>query len=705
MSGPVNIVSALGAPKRVNDLTRSLDSYKTITNTFDSLLQFPFLNNIVLSDQSENVNQDLRSITVNGYSKFGQLSQNNVSVAQQIITYARACPTLLKSLTVAAYVASTKNLIDQYIAQAQATADASGPFFKEFADYIRIVDDQIAAMTKKIGDLTSQIAAAQSNLDNLNVGQVVSDLLSQLFKLAAGEDGEIQMATMLQVGIDTFKTTFKKLFEEKAKLQKLIDGLTTLQTNLKQIKTMFTTLSKSLTNVLADSTSLLGIWTDVSDNLGEVDDVNRKLTAEELEKTGSAWSAASTTAQKYVNAITGTPSKPTSLKNEIRSAVDSKDVPSLQSLPSSKAELALAKYIAQASASGLISPDTETRLPVSYMAAVAELNLPQGDKEKLEKAASPPEQTQETLDLLADRASGILGEFNTILQLPFLDQLQCTNPDKGDEKIVIQSMVTAYQTEYFKLQQDTIPLAMNLKTYSTAQIKLLPIVDPSTNPKPGYLSVDQYLEANKGLTDQYKAASEVIFNATLAFKQRWDNACLAVKQAIEECKSNITAWEKTIGELSEEVKKQTLYAVLAGIGAIACFAAAAFIPGGVLVSGALISGGVALIMETINALKQRNQLLQTIEELKVRIESTRETQRRLEILLPLMVKVADSLSDITTVWSDITQNLNDVQAWQILLDNPDLLTTLRPLIIENWTNVQTATQTYVDIITKNPVPL
>jgi predicted hydrocarbon binding protein len=40
------------------------------------------------------------------------------------------------------------------------------------------------------------------------------------------------------------------------------------------------------------------------------------------------------------------------------------------------------------------------------------------------------------------------------------------------------------------------------------------------------------------------------------------------------------SWEKTINDLNEEIRNSTLIAALGGIGALLCFAAAAFLPGG-----------------------------------------------------------------------------------------------------------------------------
>jgi hypothetical protein len=42
----------------------------------------------------------------------------------------------------------------------------------------------------------------------------------------------------------------------------------------------------------------------------------------------------------------------------------------------------------------------------------------------------------------------------------------------------------------------------------------------------------------------------------------------------------MNSWEQTIDDLTEEIKRLTLQAVLTGVGALLCFAGAAFLPGG-----------------------------------------------------------------------------------------------------------------------------
>jgi hypothetical protein len=64
-----------------------------------------------------------------------------------------------------------------------------------------------------------------------------------------------------------------------------------------------------------------------------------------------------------------------------------------------------------------------------------------------------------------------------------------------------------------------------------------------------------------------------------------------------------------------------------------------------------------------------------------------------------MRRISESLTDIVGVWSDISQGLNDVQAWNLLIGTPGLLDIIRPGLIGSWTGIREATQRYMDIIT------
>ena len=49
------------------------------------------------------------------------------------------------------------------------------------------------------------------------------------------------------------------------------------------------------------------------------------------------------------------------------------------------------------------------------------------------------------------------------------------------------------------------------------------------------------------------------------------------------------SWTKTVGDLTDQQKKATLYGALSIVGALVCFAAAAFFPGALLGAGEAFS--------------------------------------------------------------------------------------------------------------------
>ena len=114
----------------------------------------------------------------------------------------------------------------------------------------------------------------------------------------------------------------------------------------------------------------------------------------------------------------------------------------------------------------------------------------------------------------------------------------------------------------------------------------------------------------------YRSLADVL--RSLAFKQSWDNAINSVTKAINECNTNIESyvflflsffwseftsmsltlwlfslfdisWTKTVDDLTDQQKKATLYGALSIIGALVCFAAAAFFPGALLGAGETFS--------------------------------------------------------------------------------------------------------------------
>ncbi|KAJ6561975.1 hypothetical protein B0H19DRAFT_1026798 [Mycena capillaripes] len=682
------IVNALGPGSRLSKLAQFSSSYSTVTENFNKLLLYPFLQSIVLSDpENKKLNdEDLRTIVVDGNSRFGQLCTSNISIAQQVNSYGKAVPVLLKSLTIGKYAISTKPLIGQYVAEAEASSGDNKEFFEEFQTYLSTLDEQIALMASNVSDLTSQIEKASGELANANVGRVIGDLIKSLFKTATGEEGDIQTATLLNVGIETLKSSFTQLWKDQQRLKDLIKGLTALKDNLTAIKKLFSALSKALTGVISDAQSLLLTWSDVQARLGEVETIDRKVTDTESKQIVTAWTKAQEAATAYVDVVSGSGSKP-----PVRAlfAAASAALPNhMPKVPRTQGELKMAR---------LLTSIASTHSKVAHHSAIENFraendHVTDSDKEKVLEAAGPPSETQAILDEAILQTSGVMQQFNDLLEIPFLNQLQCNNPDKPSEKIDIQTMVKNYQKMYWDLQQDTVPLAQDLQTYSKTVLLLLPKLVSTSSAKPGQVTVASYLSAHQALAADYHLQADAIFNRSLTYKNLWDNAIIAVKQAINECKTNITTWESTIDDLNEEIKKLTLKAVLMGVGALLCFAAAAFLPG----------GSIALIGMTISAIQQIGKLRETINDLKGKIEIAKDTQEKLEYLLPFMVKISQSLTDIAAVWKDITQGLNDIEAWNSLLITPSLLDIVRPELLTSWTGIRDATQRYMDIIVGQP---
>jgi hypothetical protein len=69
---------------------------------------------------------------------------------------------------------------------------------------------------------------------------------------------------------------------------------------------------------------------------------------------------------------------------------------------------------------------------------------------------------------------------------------------------------------YWDLQQETVPTAQDLQTYSNTVLLLLPrlVTTPSANP--GEITVDTYLQAHQTLADDYKVKADAIFQKRFA---------------------------------------------------------------------------------------------------------------------------------------------------------------------------------------------
>ena len=67
-----------------------------------------------------------------------------------------------------------------------------------------------------------------------------------------------------------------------------------------------------------------------------------------------------------------------------------------------------------------------------------------------------------------------------------------------------------YRNEYLKLQQDTLPVARDLKAYAEVQAALLPFVVPDALAQPTDLAMSVFLATNAPLVTEYKISATAL---------------------------------------------------------------------------------------------------------------------------------------------------------------------------------------------------
>ena len=69
-----------------------------------------------------------------------------------------------------------------------------------------------------------------------------------------------------------------------------------------------------------------------------------------------------------------------------------------------------------------------------------------------------------------------------------------------------------YRNEYLKLQQDTLPVARDLRSYAVLQTALLPFVVPDALAQPTDLAMSVFLATNAPLVTDYKIKATALSN-------------------------------------------------------------------------------------------------------------------------------------------------------------------------------------------------
>jgi hypothetical protein len=64
---------------------------------------------------------------------------------------------------------------------------------------------------------------------------------------------------------------------------------------------------------------------------------------------------------------------------------------------------------------------------------------------------------------------------------------------------------------YWDLQEETVPVAQDLQSYSKTVLALLPRLVTTTTAKPGEVTVDTYIKAHESIANDYKEIADTIF--------------------------------------------------------------------------------------------------------------------------------------------------------------------------------------------------
>jgi len=194
-----------------------------------------------------------------------------------------------------------------------------------------------------------------------------------LYKLASNaEDSDVQIAAILGVAITTVAGSFKSLFNDQLRLQKIISSLKGLRTRTQDLKTRFVALSAGLKTVSIGSKSLLDLWDDVSARMSTVAEDTNSVPTPQAEQLKTAWAKVASDAKDYIDTL----QRPGSdLPGTARaSAVESHRIitakfNAIPKVPITAAEIRLHKLAATHGHDALYAPRLSSRAGIKLAAA------------------------------------------------------------------------------------------------------------------------------------------------------------------------------------------------------------------------------------------------------------------------------------------------------------------------------------------------
>ncbi|KAK3690179.1 hypothetical protein B0T22DRAFT_491472 [Podospora appendiculata] len=740
---PKDPITLLSPGKDITDVLVSFtESYGSVVTAFSQIFSFPFLENLQIGgaptpnagDEKPDTTPattSTRDLFLSGNTDFHAWADFEKQTCRNLVGYATLLSTLLKQQTPADFVSAVEPVLTRYSEQLVDRNDAKAEVFTKLRKFTESLRDNIKSTTETIKAFSAKIDTAEEQLSNLNVGKTVLSLLKNLFLLDGSEDDVMaKLAFLLGISLSALTGDFSSLYKQKARLRELIVSLQRLQGQLESVNGSMASLSLALGHTIDANDVLSDVWTHVSENLNVLqtqEDAGDKLSPTDLNTVLNAWKKTKDQANAAIASLSSAIVSSAAAASAAASIAPSEGP---ITMPRTAGELKLFKMAASAF-SALLHPQqfnvmkrlaTTPEVVNHYTHHAARLfsmaaanfdtgNTNEGDdQQKAEQEMNkqitylgPPPEVTAALEKLSGDCKAVIQTFSNVLQIPYLDQLQILNPfktqatpDEPDKKD-IRSIVLAYQAKYQDLQNSSVDCIRGLISYSSYQLAVLPKVTPFT-PRAGQLGLDTYLEACQSVVDSYVTKASALSDRYTKFGQEWLLCQNNLQNAINTAKADAKAAREGLERERERYKNQTIMGVLEIFGAIALFAIAAFtMPVGILA----LAGGGALLYKAIKDLQGLSAIDAAIDTFNAAIATADATEKQLQVLVAPMQKVADAVSRVSKIWSDITQSLTNIQTFMITWNSasPQTFTVSVGAVITDWGNVKTNSELYVGIIT------
>jgi len=218
---------------------------------------------------------------------------------------------------------------------------------------------------------------------------------------------------MVGLNVNVLRMTCSDLFKNDVNEKLVLNKLKKFREDLIGISTNIQTLNSTLARVEEHSMTLMHVWNDIDKNLIELKKVDKpQLNVNDQVDVINSWLTLKRFLNNYLNTLSDTN------VSGIRS-LSYNHHPDVQTLviPSTPNEKKYFKLVNKVPKIRALSLDTEPT-----------------DQKSFEEHLSPPVKLQDTLNTMTEQTGKIIGKFNELLQMPWLNSVQVTDPNDTQKK-------------------------------------------------------------------------------------------------------------------------------------------------------------------------------------------------------------------------------------------------------------------------------